>query len=170
MHMKKILKSVRQFRRSVVKKINSQSSAALFLAATIFSTLLGSVVLPAIAVAGGSDPTSSYLITGVVSLSGGVNVSLSGTATGNPQQGSDGNQKLAVDWDLDKNASTTSWLSNTDVGGPVFSPAFSDCYNHSRCFVDNHWTATHNYLRSEEHTSELQSPDHLVCRLLLEKK
>src|SRR5947208_13579072 len=33
----------------------------------------------------------------------------------------------------------------------------------------------HNYelavsLRSEEHTSELQSPDHLVCRLLLEKK
>src|SRR5258708_24311042 len=27
-----------------------------------------------------------------------------------------------------------------------------------------------NISRSEEHTSELQSPDHLVCRLLLEKK
>src|SRR5207244_7341773 len=27
-----------------------------------------------------------------------------------------------------------------------------------------------NNARSEEHTSELQSPDHLVCRLLLEKK
>src|SRR5438552_11239192 len=27
-----------------------------------------------------------------------------------------------------------------------------------------------NVRRSEEHTSELQSPDHLVCRLLLEKK
>src|SRR5438552_6903823 len=27
-----------------------------------------------------------------------------------------------------------------------------------------------HYFRSEEHTSELQSPDHLVCRLLLEKK
>src|SRR3990170_7929505 len=25
-------------------------------------------------------------------------------------------------------------------------------------------------VRSQEHTSELQSPDHLVCRLLLEKK
>src|SRR5947208_16509474 len=25
------------------------------------------------------------------------------------------------------------------------------------------------HVRSEEHTSELQSPDHLVCRLLLEK-
>src|SRR5258708_8036916 len=28
----------------------------------------------------------------------------------------------------------------------------------------------HVLCRSEEHTSELQSPDHLVCRLLLEKK
>src|SRR5258708_7583150 len=28
----------------------------------------------------------------------------------------------------------------------------------------------HAHDRSEEHTSELQSPDHLVCRLLLEKK
>src|SRR5947208_7598328 len=30
--------------------------------------------------------------------------------------------------------------------------------------------ATPRKMRSEEHTSELQSPDHLVCRLLLEKK
>src|SRR5258708_8608239 len=30
--------------------------------------------------------------------------------------------------------------------------------------------AVHEEGRSEEHTSELQSPDHLVCRLLLEKK
>src|SRR5258708_30093741 len=34
-------------------------------------------------------------------------------------------------------------------------------------FVDNFIDRN---LRSEEHTSELQSPDHLVCRLLLEKK
>src|SRR5258708_21813016 len=34
------------------------------------------------------------------------------------------------------------------------------------------WTQTEQFkkARSEEHTSELQSPDHLVCRLLLEKK
>src|SRR5690348_17962302 len=31
-------------------------------------------------------------------------------------------------------------------------------------------TALTSHLRSEEHTSELQSPVHLVCRLLLEKK
>src|SRR5258708_29279773 len=29
---------------------------------------------------------------------------------------------------------------------------------------------SHPQVRSEEHTSELQSPDHLVCRLLLEQK
>src|SRR5258708_18739340 len=33
----------------------------------------------------------------------------------------------------------------------------------SAAFTDILW-------RSEEHTSELQSPDHLVCRLLLENK
>src|SRR5258708_11061962 len=35
-----------------------------------------------------------------------------------------------------------------------------------------HWriAAETGPIRSEEHTSELQSPDHLVCRLLLEKK
>ena len=27
-----------------------------------------------------------------------------------------------------------------------------------------------SHIRSEEHTSELQSPDHIVCSLLLEKK
>src|SRR5256885_15589147 len=32
------------------------------------------------------------------------------------------------------------------------------------------WSATRRTLRSEEHTSELQSPCNLVCRLLLEKK
>src|SRR5580765_986078 len=32
------------------------------------------------------------------------------------------------------------------------------------------WVASASNLRSEEHTSELQSPVHLVCRLLLEKK
>src|SRR5947208_17131547 len=33
-----------------------------------------------------------------------------------------------------------------------------------------HTTISRPRVRSEEHTSELQSPDHLVCRLLLEKK
>src|SRR5438876_6272317 len=32
------------------------------------------------------------------------------------------------------------------------------------------YAADGDHVRSEEHTSELQSPVHLVCRLLLEKK
>src|SRR5690554_7409148 len=40
------------------------------------------------------------------------------------------------------------------------------CEGRNREFV---W-ATGTYRRSEEHTSELQSRPHLVCRLLLEKK
>src|SRR5689334_24685746 len=36
--------------------------------------------------------------------------------------------------------------------------------------IKNPWSLTVIRLRSEEHTSELQSQFHLVCRLLLEKK
>src|SRR5947208_15551061 len=36
--------------------------------------------------------------------------------------------------------------------------------------ADTGWLVILRQVRSEEHTSELQSPDHLVCRLLLEKK
>src|SRR5207244_12129907 len=39
------------------------------------------------------------------------------------------------------------------------------CSKRSQSNVADAWSH-----RSEEHTSELQSPDHLVCRLLLEKK
>src|SRR5258708_11773250 len=41
----------------------------------------------------------------------------------------------------------------------------ADCKKHKKA---TGWSIIET--RSEEHTSELQSPDHLVCRLLLEKK
>src|SRR5256885_12647227 len=37
-------------------------------------------------------------------------------------------------------------------------------------FAKRHRPIMHRLMRSEEHTSELQSPCNLVCRLLLEKK
>src|SRR5258708_19952991 len=40
-------------------------------------------------------------------------------------------------------------------------------WHSTRCAICLTWPRE---IRSEEHTSELQSPDHLVCRLLLEKK
>src|SRR5258708_10634606 len=45
--------------------------------------------------------------------------------------------------------------------------------NQKKCHNNNKWAGIDTFFpgdRSEEHTSELQSPDHLVCRLLLEKK
>src|SRR5690348_15509699 len=44
--------------------------------------------------------------------------------------------------------------------------------SYSGTFAAGDWTIGNSFasVRSEEHTSELQSPVHLVCRLLLEKK
>src|SRR5258708_22871891 len=44
------------------------------------------------------------------------------------------------------------------------------CSSHAGCPSTRHSARPCSAQRSEEHTSELQSPDHLVCRLLLEKK
>src|SRR5205807_10345223 len=41
---------------------------------------------------------------------------------------------------------------------------------HQHAGVGGHGGVRHHHGRSEEHTSELQSPCNLVCRLLLEKK
>src|SRR5690348_17856167 len=60
----------------------------------------------------------------------------------------------------------------------AFCPAYSES-NAAMALVSSRTSSTgrENHLsierfinRSEEHTSELQSPVHLVCRLLLEKK
>src|SRR5947208_10946844 len=76
-------------------------------------------------------------------------------------------------------------------GGEVAVQAFEDSPGHSRSSAprcgqlrelrrahlddsefcgDEESVRENEEKRSEEHTSELQSPDHLVCRLLLEKK
>src|SRR5256885_7389608 len=56
------------------------------------------------------------------------------------------------------------WLSHRDVAddGAARPDAMAGAHPRARQFQ--------RALRSEEHTSELQSPCNLVCRLLLEKK
>src|SRR5438552_5403360 len=85
-------------------------------------------------------------------------------------------------------------VSPNGVGNPSFSQAVLDGRSGVRCisrfdaseisvqiagevadfdelaWVDRRERKHVSRERSEEHTSELQSPDHLVCRLLLEKK
>src|SRR5262245_66681924 len=56
---------------------------------------------------------------------------------------------------------------------PIFVDAFTDGEAAFRAYLKLHRDAPMRELyvvRSEEHTSELQSLRHLVCRLLLEKK
>src|SRR5438552_18629046 len=50
---------------------------------------------------------------------------------------------------------------------PIWAPIRAWRARESRTPPPSRWRRSS---RSEEHTSELQSPDHLVCRLLLEKK
>src|SRR5690348_18097421 len=61
-------------------------------------------------------------------------------------------------------------FSSKRSGGPYFSSRsrrFESIMTGGECSLRAQATRRH---RSEEHTSELQSPVHLVCRLLLEKK
>src|SRR5207244_6763268 len=78
------------------------------------------------------------------------------TSYGNCEQalGSAGNQFWAAVWEQAAAQGQTSFVSAGDGGS-------AGCDNFDIPQVAH---------RSEEHTSELQSPDHLVCRLLLEKK
>src|SRR2546427_6946907 len=61
--------------------------------------------------------------------------------------------------------SPRSWTRPTSRGGVAARGARS-----RSCAGRSAWSAHDLDLRSEEHTSELQSQSNLVCRLLLEKK
>src|SRR6266487_5445010 len=68
---------------------------------------------------------------------------------------------------------TDTWTAADQVssGGAqnwIYYDTYEPTYTSQGVFLDAFWGW--GYTRSEEHTSELQSPVHLVCRLLLEKK
>src|SRR5438552_13712783 len=64
--------------------------------------------------------------------------------------------------------------SNFSISGKLTSITGLPVRRSSPIISGRRWSVcgpnTRSTNRSEEHTSELQSPDHLVCRLLLEKK
>src|SRR5438552_6511504 len=80
--------------------------------------------------------------------------------------------------ELKKNLKERWWRSmvheREDIEGLdaaiLMHPKVWEASGHVAGFTDPLVDCKHCKNRSEEHTSELQSPDHLVCRLLLEKK
>src|SRR5690348_17692515 len=61
-------------------------------------------------------------------------------------------------------------LQFTSVGDDHLATAAVVGYDQFGFLIHETVTLANATVRSEEHTSELQSPVHLVCRLLLEKK
>src|SRR5205807_5722763 len=90
--------------------------------------------------------------------------------------------RLQGDWSSDVCSSdlTNSQLANTEIFGPVLSLIHANSIDEAMEFLRRSPYGNQASLfttsgsaarkRSEEHTSELQSPCNLVCRLLLEKK
>src|SRR3712207_7938400 len=63
-----------------------------------------------------------------------------------------------------------AWLDTVDVEQPK-NRLFDEIAAHIDTEIHRSYRIYPcNYIRSEEHTSELQSRQYLVCRLLLEKK
>src|SRR5256885_8940849 len=67
---------------------------------------------------------------------------------------------------FEKNNDNVYWISV--IARTAFNEATVPNLTHAHCAFT--MAVCDIFLRSEEHTSELQSPCNLVCRLLLEKK
>src|SRR5207253_8548729 len=64
----------------------------------------------------------------------------------------------------------TSSMSAADLMAVLITRYFHYDWNDPKQPNNDHLIFSKGHARSEEHTSELQSRGHLVCRLLLEKK
>src|SRR5690348_17426099 len=82
----------------------------------------------------------------------------------------DGNKFLPIWIGHPEAAAILMKLQSQAPPRPMTHDLVSDMLEQLGAQIVRHRTRRRLALRSEEHTSELQSPVHLVCRLLLEKK
>ncbi|MEK7613719.1 MAG: peptidoglycan-binding protein [Patescibacteria group bacterium] len=134
-----------------VSKWHKALSASLTAFALVLSSVAPLLAFPQVAHAV-ADPSSFYEVTGSIDSIIGQTLNISGTAKGDPQKGADGTQHMAVDWDEDQDGDPTTGLSQWGIDGLTFTPVFSDCYDHSTCFLDSHWTASHLYSAGGSYT------------------
>lgn len=84
-----------------------------------------------------------YGVSGSSSLNGAV-LTINGTSTANPQTGANSGQHMAVDWDDDKNASTTVW-QEAPSGNLAFFPVFFGGNNNNAVGFNATWNGSHDY-------------------------
>src|SRR5690606_40636309 len=82
---------------------------------------------------------------------------------------------LPIYWSCVNNSQVGLWYTATAFGFFLFAGVLALLIRAQLAVPDNDLLSAQTYnqvftLRSEEHTSELQSRENLVCRLLLEKK
>src|SRR5690606_39860149 len=61
-------------------------------------------------------------------------------------------------------------LKNNPLTITKLKPSDIECLHQAKLYIEKNYHTPCTIIRSEEHTSELQSRENLVCRLLLEKK
>src|SRR5690625_1662507 len=93
---------------------------------------------------------------------GSVGVSANNGSASSFKKPSSKRSSSSDDWPVMGASSTTGFGAATDAGSASSGSSASTAPRSPK--------APSNWRRSEEHTSELQSRGHLVCRLLLEKK
>src|SRR5207244_10805476 len=81
---------------------------------------------------------------------------------------------LPISRDSDKYGYGAGFIQNyvpvlAAKGYAVLRPNYRGSLGYGSAFMRDPVGKYFRNMRSEEHTSELQSPDHIVCRLLLEK-
>src|SRR5689334_1443452 len=74
-------------------------------------------------------------------------------------------------WDCDRAVALTNALCDVPISVTLIEAGIAKVAGcRLPCYLPSGNTDVQHFKRSEEHTSELQSQFHLVCRLLLEKK
>src|SRR5258708_25905529 len=79
-------------------------------------------------------------------------------------------RQIGLAWQIERRDDSTLIWHNGATGGYRSFVALNPARKTAIVILANQSHSLESLGRSEEHTSELQSPDHLVCRLLLEKK
>jgi large repetitive protein len=126
--------------RSSPSLLDKTASVAVAFAmiVTVFSGVIFSMPQMASAAA-------AYTVSGTSSVTGQV-LSISGVSAANPQGGANGTQHMAVDWDTDKNASTTVWVEYPTSGGlSSFSPSYFGGSNNNATGFNATWSGSHDY-------------------------